>query len=165
MQAEYKSGSSVTRKGMISSFMSMFKEEGVRGLYRVISALTNHILVRILNTVDPPFFEPWLHLKSLASFLRLKSISLGGSYAVFHYWFLELLLLGQLFASLDTALDCATDLNHALQCKPIKGASTDNKLLQFVQKKRSSSFKEIDCVGIYSGTKLLLPLQLRDSKS
>lgn len=36
MQAEYQSGSNVTRKGMIHSFMSMFKEEGIRGLYRVM---------------------------------------------------------------------------------------------------------------------------------
>ena len=38
MQAEYRSptGANVVRKGMIRSFMSMFKEEGARGLYRVI---------------------------------------------------------------------------------------------------------------------------------
>ena len=36
MQAEYRSGTTVVRKGMIDSFVSMFKEEGARGLYRVI---------------------------------------------------------------------------------------------------------------------------------
>ena len=36
MQAEYRSGTNVVRKGMIRSFMSIFKEEGARGLYRVI---------------------------------------------------------------------------------------------------------------------------------
>jgi len=36
MQAEYRSGTSVVRKGMIRSFMSIFKEEGARGLYRDI---------------------------------------------------------------------------------------------------------------------------------
>ena len=36
MQAEYHSGTTVVRKGMIDSFVSMFKEEGARGLYRVI---------------------------------------------------------------------------------------------------------------------------------
>lgn len=36
MQAEYRSGTDVVRKGMIRSFMSIFKEEGARGLYRVI---------------------------------------------------------------------------------------------------------------------------------
>ena len=36
MQAEYRSGTTVVRKGMIHSFVSMFKEEGARGLYRVI---------------------------------------------------------------------------------------------------------------------------------
>lgn len=36
MQAEYRSGTNVVRKGMIRSFLSMFREEGARGLYRVI---------------------------------------------------------------------------------------------------------------------------------
>ena len=36
MQAEYQAGTNVIRKGMINSFVSMFKEEGLRGLYRVI---------------------------------------------------------------------------------------------------------------------------------
>ena len=35
MQAEYQTGANVAKKGMISSFASMSKEEGIRGLYRV----------------------------------------------------------------------------------------------------------------------------------
>lgn len=36
MQAEYQSVVNVRRKGMLQSFASIFKEEGIRGLYRVI---------------------------------------------------------------------------------------------------------------------------------
>lgn len=39
MQAEYQSVVNVRRKGMLQSFASIFKEEGIRGLYRVICKL------------------------------------------------------------------------------------------------------------------------------
>ena len=39
MQAEYQSGSVAIRKGLIHSFLSIFKAEGIRGLYRVNNRL------------------------------------------------------------------------------------------------------------------------------
>jgi len=62
MQAEYKSGSSVTRKGMISSFMSMFKEEGVRGLYRGVGPTAQRAAV--VAGVELPVYD-WCKKKIL----------------------------------------------------------------------------------------------------
>ena len=41
MQAEYQTGANVAKKGMIHSFASMSKEEGIRGLYRVLKIIGN----------------------------------------------------------------------------------------------------------------------------
>ena len=45
MQAEYRSSQAVVRKGMIQSFVAIFREEGVRGLYRVCKFVHDHNLV------------------------------------------------------------------------------------------------------------------------
>ena len=49
MQAQYQSGSNEARKGMMGSFASMFKEEGIRGLYRVIKMISAEHLSNIGN--------------------------------------------------------------------------------------------------------------------
>ena len=64
MQAEYQSGSNVARKGMIRSFMSMFKEEGFRGLYRVIIYNCNAISKSLILFSVKPIKLPVLRKSS-----------------------------------------------------------------------------------------------------
>ena len=52
MQAAYQAGTNVIRKGMINSFVSMFKEEGLRGLYRVICFKSTLIINEMCSVIS-----------------------------------------------------------------------------------------------------------------
>lgn len=51
MQAEYQTGANVAKKGMIHSFASMSKEEGIRGLYRVLKIMLAIVILIVMNNI------------------------------------------------------------------------------------------------------------------
>ncbi|XP_029184580.2 kidney mitochondrial carrier protein 1-like isoform X3 [Acropora millepora] len=62
MQAQYQSGSNEARKGMMGSFASMFKEEGIRGLYRGVGPTAYRATV--IAGVELPVYD-WVKKKIL----------------------------------------------------------------------------------------------------
>ncbi|XP_074633249.1 kidney mitochondrial carrier protein 1-like isoform X2 [Acropora palmata] len=62
MQAQYQSGSNEAGKGMMGSFASMFKEEGIRGLYRGVGPTAYRATV--IAGVELPVYD-WVKKKIL----------------------------------------------------------------------------------------------------
>lgn len=62
MQAEYQSVFNVRRKGMLQSFASIFKEEGIRGLYRGVGPTAQRAAV--IAGVELPVYD-WCKKKIL----------------------------------------------------------------------------------------------------